>query len=289
MASRPINSWFLRGEGSASFHAPPVSQGTPSLHCKQESHGHDTKPSSHPPNVESPKDQKTRYTDTEQPTASDMAPPPEVTVILDSDSESTVSVHAATELELAASGFKLPKGQSSGTPVELEPLDCDCLRCARALADYKPKHGQRFAPPLCCYNIRSSTGSCTRCISSHGECLKMPYRHHRLVRRFRKLATDETLRKTREFRILRWRVRQTLESLKSKSNHLKSQEHQDAEEDLRYRRQREAWQDRVQLDIANSLQHVAQSLVRASETRLNRVLDEKEAAGVPDFADSGPV
>ncbi|CAG9941782.1 unnamed protein product [Clonostachys rosea f. rosea IK726] len=289
MASRPINTWFLRGEGSASFHVPPVSQSTPSFHCKQESQSHDTKPSSHPPDIESSKDQKTLYPDTEQWTASDIAPPPEATVIIDSDNESTVSVHAATEIELAASGFKFPKGQLRGKPIELEPLDCDCLRCARALADYKPKDGQRFAPPLCCYKVGSFTGSCTRCVSSHAECLKMPYRHHRLVHRFRKLATDESLRKTREFRILRWRVRQTLESLKNKSKHLKSEEHQNAEEDLRYRRQREAWQDRVQLDIANSLQRIAQSLVRASETRVNRVLDEKEAASVPDFADFGPV
>ncbi|CAH0055708.1 unnamed protein product [Clonostachys solani] len=283
MASRPINTWFLRGEGSATFHVPPVSQRTASFPCKRESPSHDTKPSSHPPGVGSLKDQKTLYPDTEQSTSSDMAPRPEATVILDSDNESTVSTHDAPEIELAAAGFKLPKGQSSETPVESKPLDCDCLRCARALADYKPKDGQGFAPPLCCYKIGSFTGSCTRCASNNKDCLKMPYRHHRLVRRFRKLATDKALRKTREFRILRWRVRQTLESLKSKSEHLKSEEHQNAEEDLRYRRQREAWQDRVQLDIANSLQRIAQSLVRASERRLNRVLDEEEAAAVPDF------
>lgn len=57
--------------------------------------------------------------------------------------------------------------------------------------------------PLCMYTeltiAEAFTGSCTRCVSSHGECLKMPYRHHRLVHRFRKLATDETLRKTVSF------------------------------------------------------------------------------------------
>jgi hypothetical protein len=42
-------------------------------------------------------------------------------VIIDSDNESTVSVHAATEIELAASGFKFPKGQLRGKPIELEP------------------------------------------------------------------------------------------------------------------------------------------------------------------------
>ncbi|VUC23989.1 unnamed protein product [Clonostachys rosea] len=269
MASRSIDSWFFRGENSSSLR--------------------DIKPPPHLIDGESQNDQKILRSDNERSAAFIMPPPPEATVILDSDNESTDSIHAASKTDLAASGFKLPKGQSNESPVELEPLDCDCLRCARALAEYKPKNGQEFAPPLCCYKVGSFSGSCTRCASNNKDCLKMPYRHHRLLHRFRKLATDKSLRKTREFRILRWRVCQTLESLKSKSKHLKSEEYQKAEEDLRYRRQREAWQDRVQLDIANSLQRIAQSLVRASNTRLNRVLDEKEAAAVPDFADFGPV